>query len=369
MHVPVYDVEKITNVENTRDLMEILPLTKALQQDWDALVYHSDEGGMFHLYDFLIHIVQDTWKYPSHHFLIRNKGKIVAICPVFVQEHKRRILPSRYFMNFGAAGPALHRDLPHAEKLAVLRFLFVHIAALAKKERMDHFSFNIYPFSKIGLRERKPLISQLPFIVDHSGYTYIVNLQQPIENIYRSFEKRCRNSIMRAEKERITIIEAKSLEDIREYYAMHRETYQRTGAKHHPFAYFKNIWQIFGKTGMVHFFIAKKEGAPIAAINVALFQQNSLYWTGCSKTAYLSTGVNNLLQWHAIQWAKTQGGSYYDLGEAFPDATGKLKGLNDFKGSFGGTMHPFYKFTIVYRPFKTHTLTLLKNVRDRYWGR
>lgn len=345
--------------------MEIIPLTKTLQQDWDEIVHHSNEGWMFHLYDFLIHIVQDTWNYPSHHFLVKDKGRIVGICPVLVQENKRKIFKSRYFTNFGAAGPAIRQDLSRAEKMAVLHFFFDHLATLAKKENVDYFSFNVSPFSQSCLQKQKPLVSQLPCIVDHSGYTHIVNLERPLEQIYQSFEKRCRNSITKANKEKILVTEAKDMEDIKEYYAMHQETYQRTGAKQHPFSYFKNIWQVFGKKGMAHFFIARKDGILVAAINVAMFQQNGVYWTGCSKTAYLPTGVNNLLQWHAIQWVKEQGCNWYDVGEAFPDAMGKLKGLNDFKKSFGGEMRRFYKYKVLYHPLKMGFFEFAKSMVRR----
>jgi hypothetical protein len=53
--------------------------------------------------------------------------------------------------------------------------------------------------------------------------------------------------------------------------------------------------------------------------------------------------------------------SWYEVGEAFPNVKeGKLKGLNDFKKSFGGSLYPYYKGRL---PVNNRAAKILKALR------
>lgn len=140
------------------------------------------------------------------------------------------------------------------------------------------------------------------------------------------------------------------MEEIKGYYQMHVETYNRTGVTPHPFEYFRLIWEYFGRLGLANFFIAHKDGVPVAALNVAAYKDAGLYWTGASRTEFMKTGINKLLQWEAIKWCKEKGFLWYESGEAFPEAKeGKHAGLDFFKRSFGGKLYLFYKGRLMLR--------------------
>ena len=67
-----------------------------------------------------------------------------------------------------------------------------------------------------------------------------------------------------------------------------------------------------------------------------------MYWTGCSASDK-GDGESRLLMHEQIIYAKDKGAQYFEVGEAFPNIRyGKLKGLNDFKKSFGGQLHPIF---------------------------
>jgi lipid II:glycine glycyltransferase (peptidoglycan interpeptide bridge formation enzyme) len=163
--------------------------------------------------------------------------------------------------------------------------------------------------------------------------------------VWSNFAKTMRYDIRQAQKLGFEICPAESLEDIKSYYDLHQQTYHRTGVKPHPYEYFEAIWKYFGERGLARFFMAKCNGRVVAADNIAVFKNKSLYWTNASAHDYLKTGVNKLLQWEAIKWAREAGIETYEVGEGFPDAKAgsKLAGLNFFKRSFGGELHEFYK--------------------------
>ncbi|HLC66371.1 MAG TPA: GNAT family N-acetyltransferase, partial [Candidatus Nanoarchaeia archaeon] len=210
---------------------------------------------------------------------------------------------------------------------------------------------------------------KIPTLQQFPASAYVLNLKPSETELFANFEKRCRNAISRAEREHFSLRRVSSLAEIKEYYELHKETYRRTGVVPHPYTYFRGIWEQFGKRDIANFFIAERDGQAVAAINIAVFKGNALYWTGCSKTAELHTGINNLLQWNAIRFAKQQGCSWYALGDAFPDARGKLGGLDRFKGSFGAATKQFFKGKITYHPNKERVLGILQLIKQRCTGR
>ena len=99
---------------------------------------------------------------------------------------------------------------------------------------------------------------------------------------------------------------------------------------------------------LAHILLAEWEGKIVAAENFGVYKRRAIYWTGAASDMGLSVEANSLLQWTAIQWMVDNGFEFYETGEAFPAArTGKDKGLNDFKKSFGGSLYPFYKGRLV----------------------
>ena len=118
----------------------------------------------------------------------------------------------------------------------------------------------------------------------------------------------------------------------------------RTGVSPHPKRYFNAIWTNFLSTGRALVLVAEHEEKPVAMENFGVVKKNGIYWTGASSDKGLNLEANSLLQWHAIMWMIDHGFFFYETGEAFPQArSGKEKGLNDFKRSFGGVIYPCYR--------------------------
>ena len=86
--------------------------------------------------------------------------------------------------------------------------------------------------------------------------------------------------------------------------------------------------------------IADFEGEPVAAIVVFYFAGRAYYLHGMSLEAHREKMPNYLLQWEAMQRAKTHGCSVYDLWGA-PDEfveTDSMWGVFRFKEGLGGTV-------------------------------
>jgi lipid II:glycine glycyltransferase (peptidoglycan interpeptide bridge formation enzyme) len=176
-------------------------------------------------------------------------------------------------------------------------------------------------------------------------------LQKPKEEIWQGMESYCRTHIRKAEKTGFTVRSSTELSDLDVYYDLHCKTYHRTHVKPHPYEYFEMLWKKFAVNGRAMAFFAEFDGKPIAIDVEACFKNALSGWSAAGEGSNTS-GVNNLLHWSAIQWAGENKYEWYESGEGFPGETsGKRKGLNDFKKSFGGDLYPIYRGKIIRRRF------------------
>jgi lipid II:glycine glycyltransferase (peptidoglycan interpeptide bridge formation enzyme) len=178
---------------------------------------------------------------------------------------------------------------------------------------------------------------------DRSTQTMIKELQGP-EACFESLSGDARRRIRRATEQGYTVSREPWPERLDDYYAVHLETYGRTGARPHPRAYFELIVEMARRGRAVLWVCRTPDGEPVAFHNTAQFGMGAVYWTGCSRTDHAGAGVNYLLFWNAIRGASEEGIRYYEVGEVFPDAADrKLQGLSQFKSKFGGRLHPIFR--------------------------
>jgi hypothetical protein len=322
------------------------------QVAWDAFADRADEAWLWHLFYFQDALA--TWpgrEDLSFAVVDDRDGEVVGVVPLrLVRRAKARIITLNLLESLG--GPACAGGLPEKVRLQIRQAAQTHLLALARQYRALAIDLALPPMAPAYRGERCPRVNPLLFLgCDNTlTQTYAIDLRRPEEELWQGLSGNCRNMVKRAEKEGVTVREAGSPADLERYYQMHLETYRRTAAAPHPFAYFQQIWEHFTSRGYSRFFLAELRGEVLAAANVGAYKGAMIYWTGASKTGLPSPGVNNLLQWHAISYARSQGFEWYESGEAFPHLQeGKLKGLNNFKKSFGGELYPFYRGRLVTR--------------------
>lgn len=341
--------------------MRVIPLTPHVRDAWDLVARESDEAWLYHGYDWCMDVNVGVWGYDSLSFLIADRDRIVGICPLFLRE--RRVASGLRFRflssGFGLTGPALINGLDPRYRAVALACVHAHVDALAREYGVVSVDFLLPPLALAhdpshAFRDH-PL--GVAGFTDRSTSTYVVDLARSVDDLFMRLKPACRRLVRQAMRSRLSIRSADRPGDLERYYALHLETYRRTGARPHSLAYFDAIM----RNGWANIFFAEHDGHPISAINVAVFKGSAAYWTGASATAFMHLRPANLLQWHAMQWAKDHGCRWYEVGEAFQHPTDeKQAGLTQFKGSFGGVLHLFHKYTKVYRPLHHRTYTFLQ---------
>ena len=304
---------------------------------WDAFCYDSDEAWLWHLYDFQEAL--GTWSYYkpiSSAIVDEATGEIMALLPLHLVKGVR-------IDSLGAYATA--NSLTPKQKKALLSFIEAYLRELAHTHSVSEIGLSLAPMTPANAGERCPRVNPLLWLGCENTLTqtWVVDLRVGKDVVWDRMEGRARTAVRKAEKNGVTVRHA-GPRDLAAYYDIHCATYNRTGITPHPKRYFNVIWTKFLPTDRALILVAEHEGKPVAMETFGVFKNQGLYWTGASTDTGLDLEANSLLQWHAIMWMIERGFSFYETGEAFPHAkSGKEKGLNDFKRSFGGVLYPIYR--------------------------
>lgn len=338
---------------------KVVKYDKIGNSKWDAFVDQSDEAWFWHKLDFF-----DAWPYGENcsFCIVDEKNEIVLIQMLLIErrEKKKCIRVKRFhgipyigkYMWGGSSlssigGLARKNGLTIKEERNISRVYMEYMDNLILEESVSDFNYSIQAtLSKRYFPSVCPLVNPLIFFGYQNSMkqSYIIDMSADLEDIFRGYSQTTRNLIYRCQRdEKIRIVEAQPIEnDLNIYYNLHVETYSRTGVTPHPKAYFEHIFFEILKKGYCHILFCYREERPIAAHNILIYKDSAMYWTGCSASDK-GDGESRLLMHEQIIYAKDKGAQYFEVGEAFPNIRyGKLKGLNDFKKSFGGQLHPIF---------------------------
>jgi lipid II:glycine glycyltransferase (peptidoglycan interpeptide bridge formation enzyme) len=180
------------------------------------------------------------------------------------------------------------------------------------------------------------------------------------DSILAAMKQKTRYNIRLATKKGVTVRQGNA-DDVKIFHDLSLTTSDRDGFGVHSLAYYQACFNLFAPHRCA-LFIAEFEGEPIAALMAFCQGQDAYYFYGASANQYRNLMPTYLIQWAAIQWAKEQGCTRYDLW-GVPDADPKtleteFKNRNDglwgvyrFKRGFGGKyVQTIGAFDYVYNP-------------------
>lgn len=338
------------------------------KENWDSFVDSSDEAWLLHLYD--LQNALSTWSVRSDiSFAIAddNSGKgIVAVVPLHLIEGQLFKFLSYNILD-SPGGPACSNVLSKKHKKRVLEYISRILIEYANRYNAREINLSLSPMAPIYRGDRCPRVNPLLKMGFENTLTqtWIIKIGLGKDAIWNKMEGRARTAIRKAEKFDIKIRLADKTGDIDKYYQLHCETYRRNNIKPHPKAYFESIFKNFFFKGLSRILFAEYNGEVIAAENFGIYKNAAIYWTGAASDISLSLEGNSLIQWKLIQLMIEEGLEWYETGEAFPNIKdGKLKGLNDFKRSFGGELYPYYKGKLDTRSKKHIFLDVLREIKN-----
>lgn len=308
---------------------------------WDALVDSSDEGWLWHRHGF-----QDlltTWPARTDlSFAVGDGDRPALVVPVHLVRRPLRLGSALRRLD-SLGGPCIADDLDRRARREVTALAVEHLGTLLQKTRSIDLVATLPPLAPAW---RRPVVRVNPLLElgfeDASGQTWVVDLQQPEGDLWRAVQGRKRTQVRQAERLGVTVREA-GPDDLDAYYRLHVETMARTGLGPHPFAYFAGVWLDALPYGRATAWLAEHKGSPVAGLVVACDKGAASYWLGASSSRGRELHANDLLQWRAILDARERGLVAYESGEAKLGASGKQRGIGDFKRKFGGRLDPVFR--------------------------
>jgi len=176
--------------------------------------------------------------------------------------------------------------------------------------------------------------------------TVVVDISPPEDEILAAMKSKTRYNIRLAAKKGVTVTEGRTPADVEIFHRLSQTTAQRDGFAVHPLPYYQTAFNLFPPENRA-LFLARLGDEPLAGLMAFAWQGRAYYLYGASSNAHRDKMPAYAVQWAAIQWAKAQGCTSYDLWgipDAPPDTleaefmsrSDGLWGVYRFKRGFGG---------------------------------
>jgi hypothetical protein len=323
--------------------MNSAPYETIPQEQWDALVTGSPDGWPFALSSWRrLILAVGEWQLEDHSFAVFDGSQICAVVPMQL-DRRSGVLG---ITGWGGCGPIIAGHVPGRHRDAVRAAVVRMVDETAAKLDAKAVRFSVPPVTAAAIENSRG-VNPFSFcgLEDCSGIAQVIDLSPDEATLWRGLSETARQTVRKAEKGDVTIVQANWAEMLDCYYRIHQENYLRTGVTPHPKSYFSGIAQEMAGAGHSVLWAAlDQKGDAVAFHNDMRFGVGTWYHTGCSTEAGLATGANYLLFWKSMRGAKAAGRQWYDCGEIFPPSADKKRnGLTLFKTRFGGEPHRFLK--------------------------
>jgi CelD/BcsL family acetyltransferase involved in cellulose biosynthesis len=157
-----------------------------------------------------------------------------------------------------------------------------------------------------------------------SYWSHELDLERSLEQLFQQLhENSFQRKIQRAEKERLTYEVGRSQELVDGFYRLMMITRKRHHLLPQPRIWFQNLIDCMGD--QVEIRLARKNGAPIAAIFTLRHGLSVVYKYGCSDARLHNLGCMPFLLWRLIEESKAAGIHKIDFGRSDLDHDGLIR--------------------------------------------
>lgn len=171
------------------------------------------------------------------------------------------------------------------------------------------------------------------FVHRKSARWHGIPLNDDVDTIWESFDRRARQAVHKAMRHDIQVIEAHDKTGLQAFYDMHHNVRKRKyRLLTQSYSFFETIWDAFMPFGNGLLLLATHQDVPVAGGMFLRWRNNLVYKFSTSNPDFLPMRPCDLLVWTGIQKAKAQGcDGYLDFGLS----DWEQEGLHQFKRKFG----------------------------------
>jgi lipid II:glycine glycyltransferase (peptidoglycan interpeptide bridge formation enzyme) len=297
---------------------------------WDEFVDKSPYGLLFHKWDFL-KIMEKYSDYKLLPYGIYKGETLICICPLFYKKIKGLKMvfsppPQTGVPYLGFVMNSIYNTSKSRKKEGYLNIVADEINEEIKKISPNYVSISTVP-NFLDIRPFK----WNGYSVEIS-YTYAIDLEISLDNIWNNFEKDCRREIRNSDKFSLFL---KQTDDINTFYNILKDRYNQQKLNF-PFIspeYFKEIITIFPNNIKIYFLYDDSNIIDITA-NYE-YKNRIMFWKGWVN---LQKNIHSseYLTWEFIKEAKSNGYKKVEIQGA------NVKRLCHFKSKFNPFLEIFF---------------------------
>jgi len=185
---------------------------------------------------------------------------------------------------------------------------------------------------------------------------------QDVDLLWRDLAGQVRTAVRKAKNQGLNVYRATAREEMCDYFDIYQSTMERHNRKGLSRQFFDLLYDRLVRNQKAMILLVSDRSRVLAGIILLLHNAKAYWWSGASLEDSWKMRPNELLLWHAIEWASKSGMCSLDLGPtpAEPDS-----GLNLFKRHFGAQRTDLLRFTRPIRPSRNLiATTLVTNYRS-----
>lgn len=221
----------------------------------------------------------------------------------------------------------------------------------AEKEKID--LIEIWSFEKLNL----------PDYIKKETHTIILNLNQNKEKLWNNLNKKTRNLIRKAQKNKVEIhIEDKP--NIKRYYNIYEKLAKRAKFTAIDHSSLKRCTHELTKKNILKVFAAYFEKKIVSFAYVLCYKKCIYYWIGASNKKAHEVAASDLLQWEIITWAQKNNYHNYNMWGADINPSSNSYSVYKFKIGFGGDLVKIY----IYRKYLNKIAKMLYKLKNILTG-
>lgn len=279
--------------------MTIHEIDPIRDERWEELLQNHPDASVFHTRGWL-EALRRTYGYRPVAFTLSPPGypltNAVPFCHVSGWLNGHRLVSL----------PFSDHSVPLVEHSGQLSALLV---GLQEKRRCGKWSYiEMRPID--SMRE-----SCTAFGANQIFCLHKLDLRPGLDEIFHNFHKGCvQRKIRRAVREGLTCEEGITDSLLDQFYQLLLVTRRKHGLPIQPVAWFQNLITCMGDKARIR--VASKDNRPVASILTLRHKQALVYKYGCSDRRFSNLGGTQLLLWNAIQEAKNDQLSEFDMGRS-----------------------------------------------------
>jgi len=289
--------------------MELVPFNDSIRLQWDEFVDQNTESTFYHQYSWL-QIMESIFGYRQRGFVLQDGGFVVGGLPLFeVNRFYEKCLVSSPFRDRGGllTKHGVDSSIMIDEGIRVGTTSRCDYVLLKNAEQID------------------PAVKK-KFALHESNFwiTTRIDLANGAESIWKNLKNNAQGPVKQAKKFGVEVFQGSAEEDMKAFYEIFLQTRHKLGIPSFCEIFFLELWRKFCIPGKAILFLASYKERPIAGMILLLHKDTVIDGYAASLPDYVQLRPNDLLVWHAIEWACAAGFKVFDFGADSPRQSGLL---------------------------------------------